>query len=164
MPASRHARVIPSAVFIFLFWLVLSASFHPWDLVLGAVLSLGLGAAANRAFRPTEAPSLAPGQAVALLLYLIHLAGLITVAAFHVARRVLDPRLPIAPVTVIHHTNLSREVSRVALANSLTLTPGTLTVELEGSELRIHCLEAEFQDQVQHLEARIARVFEGGAP
>ncbi len=164
MPASRHRRFIPSAFFIFLFWLILSASFHPWDLALGAILSLGLGAVANRAFRSTEAPSVTPGQVVALLLYLIQLVRLITVAAVHVARRVLDPRLPIAPVTIVHHTRLTREVSRVALANSLTLTPGTLTVDLEGTELRIHCLEAEFAEQVKGLEERIARVFEGNDP
>ena len=164
MSAARHRRVIPSAIFIFLFWLVLSASFHPWDLALGAVLSLGLGVAANRAFRSTEAPSISLGQAVGLLLFLVQLVGLITVAAFHVALRVLDPRLPIAPVMIVHHTRLTREVSRVALANSLTLTPGTLTVDLEGTELRIHCLEAEFEKQVQGLEKRIARVFEENAP
>lgn len=164
MPAPRQRRVIPSAVFLFLFWLLLSGSFHPVDLALGMILSLALGWLANRAYRGEDAPSLSPGQLVGLVLYLLHLVRLITAAAFHVARRVLDPRLPIAPVTVVHHTSLRREVSRVALANSLTLTPGTLTVDLEGSELRIHCLEEGFGAQIERLEERIARVFEEAEP
>lgn len=164
MPAPRQRRVIPSAVFLFLFWLLLSGSFHPVDLALGMILSLTLGWLANRAYRGAEAPSVTPRQGVGLVLYLLHLIRLITVAAFHVARRVLDPRLPIAPVTIIHHTTLLRDVSRVALANSLTLTPGTLTVDLEGSELRIHCLEEGFGEQIQRLEGRISRVFEEADP
>ncbi len=164
MPKSRHGRVIPSAIFLFLFWLILSGSFHPWDLALGASLSLGLGVVANRAFRTTEVPAISARQGAALLLYLVQLALLITAAAFHVARLVLDPRLPVKPVTIIHRTTLTREISRVALANSLTLTPGTLTVDLAGSELRIHCLEPRFGEQVQRLEERVARVFEGKTP
>ncbi len=164
MPERRQRKVIPSALFLFLFWLLISGSFHPVDLALGLFLSLTLGWLANRAYREAEVPWVTPRQIGGLALYLLHLAGLITMAAFHVARRVMDPRLPIAPVTVIHHTNLRRDISRVALANSLTLTPGTLTVDLEGSELRIHCLEAGFGNQVQRLEARIARVFEEAEP
>ena len=159
MPARRTPRSVPSALFLFLFWLLLSGSLHPVHLLLGLVLSLGLGRAADRAFHD-DAPSMTPGQMGALLLYLAHLVRLITLAAFHVARRVLDPRLPIAPVTILHHTRLVRPVSRVALANSLTLTPGTLTVELEGRELRVHCLEPGLGDQIDDLERRIARVFE----
>jgi len=160
MPAPRQRRAIPSAFFLFLFWLLLSGSLHPFHLALGMILSLTLGWMANRAYREVEAPSVTPLQGLGVVLYLLHLIHLITVAAFHVARRVLDPRLPIAPVTIVHHTALRRDVSRVALANSLTLTPGTLTVDLEGSELRIHCLDEGFGEQVQRLERRIARVFE----
>jgi multicomponent Na+:H+ antiporter subunit E len=159
MPARSTRRGIPSALFLFLFWLILSGSLHPLHLALGLILSLLLGRVAERTFGG-DAPSITVRKMGLLLLYLAHLVHLITVAAFHVARRVLDPRLPIAPVTVIHRTSLTLPVARVALANSLTLTPGTLTVDLDGPELRIHCLEPEFADQVKGLEARIARVFE----
>jgi len=156
-------RTIPAATFLFLFWLILTGSFHPLDLSVGLLLSVALGGWAMRLFREAGAPLMSPGQALALLLFLGTLVRMIVAAATQVARLVLDPRLPVHPVTITHRTRLTQEVSRVALANSLTLTPGTLTVDVEGDLLHVHCLEARFANLLEsgELERRIARVFEG---
>lgn len=163
MPALKST--VPASLFLFAFWLILTASFHPVDLAIGFLLSVVLGVWSVRTFWSQGAPTLSPTRIVRLCLYLLTLTRTIVVAAAHVARIVLDPRLPVAPVTISHRLSLDREVSRIAFANSLTLTPGTLTVELEGDTIHVHCLAARFGTPVTsgELERRVAQVFEDGA-
>lgn len=155
-------KTFQAAFVLFLFWIVLTTSWHPADLAVGAFLSVFLAAWSVRFLWPVGAPVLSPRQALALLLYLFTLIRTIVAAALQVARMVLDPRLPVDPVIITHRTSLTREVSRTAFANSLTLTPGTLSVDLEGDTFVVHCLEPRFGDPVRsgELERRVARVFE----
>ncbi len=53
---------------------------------------------------------------------------------------VLNPKLPISPKLVKFKTNLKRPIAKLALANSITLTPGTVTVDVEGDEFEVHAL------------------------
>ncbi len=50
------------------------------------------------------------------------------------------------PVLVRFRTKLKTVTARVLLANSITLTPGTITVALEGDELTVHCLDASLSE------------------
>ena len=50
-------------------------------------------------------------------------------------------RYDIEPAIVTFHTDLKTESARVLLANSITLTPGTITVSLDGDEYVVHCLD-----------------------
>lgn len=52
-------------------------------------------------------------------------------------------RYELEPVIVTFHTDLQSNVARVILANSITLTPGTITVSLVGDEYQVHCLDKE---------------------
>lgn len=53
------------------------------------------------------------------------------------------------PIIVKFRTTLKSEVSRVILANSITLTPGTITVSLEGDELTVHCLDKSLAEGME---------------
>jgi len=59
-----------------------------------------------------------------------------------VARIVLDPRLPIAPTVVTVDANELPPVVQVTFANSITLTPGTLTLDINRGRIEVHCLTA----------------------
>ena len=63
-----------------------------------------------------------------------------------VAFRVLNPRLPINPGIVKVKTKLNSKTGRLILANSITLTPGTLTVETKGDYFYIHWIDVSTQD------------------
>jgi multicomponent Na+:H+ antiporter subunit E len=63
-----------------------------------------------------------------------------------VALRVLSPGLQIKPGIVKIRTNLKSDVARVFLANSITLTPGTMTVEMKDDVLYIHWIEVGASD------------------
>lgn len=58
-----------------------------------------------------------------------------------VCRMILTRKETMEPVIVRVHTNLKTETARVILANSITLTPGTITVSMTGQELLVHCLD-----------------------
>ena len=53
------------------------------------------------------------------------------------------------PVIVHVHTNLKTEIARVILANSITLTPGTITVSLTDDDLLVHCLDKSLAEGME---------------
>jgi multicomponent Na+:H+ antiporter subunit E len=74
------------------------------------------------------------------LMYITVLLKEVLVANVQVARIVLTPKMPIAPRIVTYKTSLNGSMMRTILANSITLTPGTMSVDLEDRTFRIHCL------------------------
>lgn len=63
---------------------------------------------------------------------------------------ILTPRYQVEPQLVHFTSGLKTELARVVLANSITLTPGTITVGLEGGEFYVHCLDREFAEGMDH--------------
>lgn len=63
---------------------------------------------------------------------------------------ILTPRYQAEPQLIHFTSGLRSEIARVVLANSITLTPGTITVSLEGSEFYVHCLDREFAEGIEH--------------
>lgn len=96
------------------------------------------------------------------------LAYYVVKANLDVAYRVLHPALPIHPGIVRIQTGLRTAAGRAALANAITLTPGTLTVALtDGGDLYVHWIEVRSRDPVEaaqlvsgRFEPLIRRVFE----
>jgi multicomponent Na+:H+ antiporter subunit E len=79
-----------------------------------------------------------------------------------VAFRVLHPDLPIDPGLIKIRTKLKSEVSRAFLANSLSLTPGSTTVDIIGDEIYVHCIDVNrpVREEAALFEKIIARMFE----
>ncbi|MBN2799283.1 MAG: Na+/H+ antiporter subunit E [Deltaproteobacteria bacterium] len=89
---------------------------------------------------------LSPRRALGLALYVPYLIWQIVLSNLDVARRVVSPSLPIAPGIVRIKTTLKSPLGRMVLANSITLTPGTLTLDVDGDELCIHWIDAQTGD------------------
>lgn len=79
--------------------------------------------------------------------YWTWLLGEIVKANVAVARIVLNPRLPISPCLRTVDARDLPLVSQATLANSITLTPGTLSVDIDQGRIEVHCLAREFADQ-----------------
>ena len=75
-----------------------------------------------------------------LWLYLPWLFKEIFVSNIEVARIILDPKLPISPIMVRFHGSQKTDLGRAIYANSITLTPGTITTAVYGTELEVHSL------------------------
>jgi multicomponent Na+:H+ antiporter subunit E len=78
---------------------------------------------------------------------------------FDVARRVLNPALPIKPGIVEVKTKLKSKFARMLLANSITLTPGTLTVDVKDDSFFIHWIDVKNED-VEAASKEIVEKFE----
>ena len=79
-----------------------------------------------------------------MLSYLVVLVVEIFKANYAVIRLIVSSKYEIEPVLVKFKTNLKKDKNRVLLANSITLTPGTITVLLEEDEYLVHCLDKDF--------------------
>lgn len=77
------------------------------------------------------------------------LAWHIVLANVDVARRILHPKLPIAPRLIRVRVQQRSALGRAIFANSITLTPGTVSVDLEGDHIVVHALTAEAARELQ---------------
>ena len=84
--------------------------------------------------------------------YGVNLVVEIVKANLAVCYLILTRREVPEPVLVKVHTNLKTETARVILANSITLTPGTITVSLAGQELLVHCLDQSLAEGMEDSE------------
>ncbi|MFT9496005.1 Na+/H+ antiporter subunit E [Anaerosolibacter sp.] len=80
--------------------------------------------------------------------YLWILVKEIIAANLQVAKIVLGPRISISPTMITYETKLESAFHRTVFANSITLTPGTLTVSMVDNILTIHCLKGEYGEQI----------------
>lgn len=151
------------------FWLLLSGIYTPFLILAGVGASLAVTALAWRmevADVEGHPMHLAPGA----LLYWPWLAREIAKSGWQVSRVILDPRLPISPALVRFRPSQKSAVGLVTHANSITLTPGTITVEAGHGEFLVHALTAaaaagladsEMDRRVSRMEARGARLAGG---
>jgi multicomponent Na+:H+ antiporter subunit E len=134
-------RVLSLAAVLFLFWLLLAGHFTPFLVVSGAILSVliaWLGVVLGYADEEGVPIELVPRG----LLYWPWLVKEAVRSALEVAAIVVNPALPISPRLVRVKTSQKTAVGVTIYANSITLTPGTITVEVNrhDNELLVHAL------------------------
>ena len=150
-------------VVLFAFWLVLSGHYTPRLIIIGAVCSVLCVAAAARMNVDDE-----EGHPIDLLpralTYFPWLVWEICKSGWAVTRIVLDPRLPISPTMLRVRAGQKTPRGIGAYGNSITLTPGTLTVAADGNMLTVHALTTAGADDLEEgsMDRRVAR-FEGAA-
>ena len=85
-----------------------------------------------------------------ILQYICVLVWEIVKANFAVIKLITSSRYELEPVLVRFRIDLKTKQARVVLANSITLTPGTITVSLEEDEYVVHCLDKELAVGMNH--------------
>lgn len=85
----------------------------------------------------------------AFAVYLYYLVKEIIAANIVVSRMILTRKEQMEPVIVHVHTDLKSETARVILANSITLTPGTITVSMTDDDLLVHCLDKSLSEGME---------------
>jgi multicomponent Na+:H+ antiporter subunit E len=134
-------HVLFAYVVFFLLWLLLVGSLDPQELIVGAGVALVVTIVAAPQLGIFAGVRLTPTAPIALLLYLKHFLIALVEANIDVARRVLSPSLPIRPAVVEIQTELESPLGRLLLANSITLTPGTLIVDVNDERLFVHWID-----------------------
>ena len=143
---SPYARKATLFVMLVIAWLLWSGLFKPLLLALG-LFSCVLTFLLVRRMGFFDNDFFALRFSTKLLLYWVWLSREVFRSSLQVARVVLDPALPIDPRTIEIKSNSGHLVDQVILANSITLTPGTLALDLHEGIIKVHTLtEAGAQD------------------
>ena len=155
---------ILSFFLLFFIWVIFSGELDAFYLTLGALSSAFVAAFSGNLFFENRSTGFASRIAEGLrflgygcwLLYQILLANL------HVLTLALHPRgkVEIDPMIVRLRTDLQSDFAKVMLANSITLTPGTVTLKVEGNTVYVHAISRKAAESLDgSMEKRIARIF-----
>lgn len=140
-------------------WLILNQSVDIEYLVLGAVISVLLAFMFCRGCSVFNDINFTPKAFVYTFMFLAVFIFELIKANFDIARIVLTPSLPIKPGIIKAKTKLKSRMARLILANSITLTPGTFTIDIIDDTLYIHCVHLDDADR-EKLGKKIIRKFE----
>lgn len=165
---------VPLALVLFVFWIVLSGKLDLFHIGAGAVAACGIAFmscrlyAANPPVGPRGRHPFFTMPWIRLLFYVPWLGGQIVVASVQVARIVLSPKLDIEPRMFRFEHELPHNLARAVLANSVTLTPGTVTIDVLGNEFFVHALTPDAAEALQStragdMKARVSSLFQGDA-
>jgi len=134
--------MIGKFILLFLVWIGLTNSLDPQELIVGAVVAFVVA----KYFTKDEKVGF-----IRLLIKYIRFTPIfiksLVKSNIEVAKIVLNPKMPINTGIVKLKTNLTSDHDKLLLANAITLTPGTITLELEGNDLYVHVLNLESEDR-----------------
>ncbi len=152
-------HAISLALVLFALWLLLSSHYVPLLIGLGALsvllvvtIALRMGVV-DREGHPIH---LSPKA----LLYWPWLAWEIVKSNVDVARRILSPTLPISPTVIRLKASQKSELGKVIYANSITLTPGTVSIDIDGDKIEVHALTREAAQALRtgDMDRRVTRI------
>ena len=147
-------------VLAFIIWLLLTWSINIQVIIAGLITSLIVAFLFHEILPKEHRVFISPVRVFWFLVYLPVFFYYVFKANFDVVYRALHPKMPIKPGIVKIRTTLKTDSGITALANSITLTPGTLTVDLtDDGFLYIHWINVKSDDLEQATEF-IARRFE----
>jgi len=139
-------RKILLILFSFAIWLMLTLTLNWPNLVVGGMVSIVVGFIFGNLFVDEPAKVFQVQRWFWFIVYIPFFLWEMTKANFDVAYRVLHPKMPIKPGIVKVKTNLQSEMGKTFLANSITLTPGTLTVDIKDEFLYIHWINVKYHE------------------
>jgi len=123
---------------VFGLWLLLFWSVDPWVLGTGAFLALLVATFLGVVYPDGMVKMLDPRRWFFFVIYVPYFLFWCVRANLDVAVRVIHPDVPIRPGIVKVRTTLTGDMARTFLANSITLTPGTLTLDVDGQDFYVH--------------------------
>ena len=146
-----------------LFWVVLSGMFDAFHLSLGVICCLLIAHFSHDLLFFGDGKYSNSKSLLGLIAYLPWLFYQILLANLQVAYIVLNPRMLdlIDPHVIRFKTKLKRPISKVTFAQSITLTPGTITVSIHDDEFSVYALTRSASDSLPgEMEGRVARALE----
>lgn len=167
---SKASLIIIQFVALFIFWLILSGTFHLEYIIIGLICS-GLvtlfthdfllhRSRRGKEFEITALKIMASG--IRIIIYAFWLLWAIIKANIDVALLILNPKMPIDPVFIQFKTEYKWDITKVTLANSITLTPGTITVDLAENKYLVHAITPASASDLEtaNMQNRVGRIFE----
>ncbi len=152
-------RYLYTFVIVFLIWYAFTTSLQPAELITGIILSLIVAYITVVNFNCCDPILITPSHIIYFIQYFFVFLVALVKANFDVARRVINPKLPINPGIVSFETKLNNNFAKMVLANSITLTPGTLTIDVIGNKFYVHWIDVTTENK-EEIYKEIAEPFE----
>jgi len=133
-------------ILLVLIWLALTSTLHWQELTVGIVTSLIISFFLSKTYLKLSLPPLSIKRIAFFFIYIGVLFKEIITANIDVAYRIIHPKMPIKPGIVVIKTSLRQDVAKMILANSITLTPGTFTLDIIEDRLLIHWINVKTED------------------
>jgi len=155
-------RYIVTFLILFLNWVIWSGMFDAFHLALGVISCIIVTYTTHDILFAREKFSYKQIiEAWRFIKYIPWLLWQIILSNIHVAGLVLSPKMPIEPHMIRVKTRLKKDISVVTYANSITLTPGTITADITDGEFYIHCISKKVADDLftGEMENRVAHIF-----
>ncbi len=155
-------RLASSVLFLFGFWLVLSGFFTPFLVSMGLFTAIGVVWLAHRMDVVDHEGHPVHLGGRALFSYWPWLIREIVKSGWDVTKIILDPRLPVSPTLVRFAPTQKSDVGLATHANSITLTPGTISIEVGRGEFLVHAVNEAGAEGIRGggMDRRVTR-FEG---
>jgi len=138
---------------------MLTASFQMSNLVVGISVSFFIALLYEKLFFHSKFESI---NLFWLFIYILVLFKNIVISNLQIAKRTLSKDMKLSPAIIALKSELKSEWKRLLLANSITLTPGTLTLDVKGGILYIHVIEyhnsLKEEKTIKELEDIIAKI------
>ena len=156
----RQRRFVVATVVLFIVWLLLVGTLSLQEIFVGIMVAAFTALLSSKHLMFLDYFKISLATPWHVLRYLGVFVVALLRANIDMARRVLSPRLPINPALVKVQTQLKSPMGKLVLANSITLTPGTLTVDVMGDYLQVHWVDSTPGVDLEHATAAIAQSFE----
>ncbi len=144
---------------LFLVWLGFTTTFAFAEVVTGILLSFTVAIFSYKSFTYDGLKIFSPRRLMYIVQYFFVFMLALIKANIDVAKIVINPKLPINPGIVEFNSKLKSPFAKLILANSITLTPGTITVDIIDNKYFIHWLYVTGTDQ-ETTYKEIAKQFE----
>ena len=131
-------RYLTLFILLLLFWLLLTFELSPENIITGAVAAIVATLFFGKFFVKGVRKFFQPARYFWMIVYLFIFIWECLKANFDVAYRVLHPAMPIKPGIVKVKLNLESQIGRTFLAMSITMTPGTIAVDIIDDHIYIH--------------------------
>jgi multicomponent Na+:H+ antiporter subunit E len=159
-PRPTLAHYLFSIAVLALLWLLLAGSLRQDELIAAGVVAVLVTLVAGPRLSVLNGVRLTPLAPLHLVLYLLTFFSALIRSNLDMARRVLSPSLPIRPGVVEVETRLQSSLGRMLLANSITLTPGTLSVDIMGNRILVHWIDCPPGTDLAQATRAISESFE----
>ena len=140
---NRVAAFILNWLFLMILWLAFTSTFAMQELLIGLFSTAIISIFTTKLFTCCDISILSPVKIFYIINYLFVFIVALIKSNFDVARRVISPSLPINPGIVKFKTKLTTEYAKMVLANSITLTPGTLSIDIIDDTFYIHWIDVQ---------------------
>lgn len=140
-------RYVVYFIIILVFWLLITFSLSVSNIIVGAVAALLTTLLFGKYSLESNVKIIQPQRYFWFVVYLFIFLWEVIKANFDVAYRVLHPAMPIKPGIVRVPLEIKSDIARTMLANSITMTPGTITVDIIGDEIFVHWIYVQTDDR-----------------